>query len=481
MKKLMIIVAVVLVLAIGAAGTRLYYVTKVAPHAAFTSAQTPAPVHVAENSSEPIDSEKDHEEVMAQVTVPPTPEPTEEPIAVDTEFLKNNVNILLLGWDHSEERDDVNSALYRDENNNFRSDVMMLLSVNFEEKRADLISIPRDTYAKIYNTDGKWKINSAFSHGGSAAKQGFEYASKTISALFGGIPINYYMGVDMIGLKAAVDAMGGVDYDVDVEIKLNGRILQTGMQHLNGQQVLDYCRARKGISTDVGRVDRQQRMLFTIFEQLKSKNQILRLPRVYLSVKDKVYTNLNIEQMAALSLFGSEIGLENLHRYTLDGEYTIAYGIAFYVLHQDKLAKLARDVLGVKFKPKVEYDYEYVKVDNSTIKEIQKAQLLLKTTISEEQKQQIITVIKEYIAETDEEKENKSISAISMLYEQLLDALYGPQWTSPEPSLMPMATVLPTAPLASSSITPTPSVPVLTLTPLPSVSPTASPTPTPTA
>lgn len=470
MKKTLIIIAIVLVFAIGVAGARLYYVTVVAPQSAFTSAKTPSP-----GSEKTSDSAVINNQANGQTTLPKTPEPTEEPIAVDTEFLKNNVNILMLGWDHSEERDDENSALYRDENNNFRSDVMMLLSVNFEEKRADLISIPRDTYAKIYNTEGKWKINSAFAHGGSVEKDGFEYAGKTISALFGGIEINYYMGVDMSGLKAAVDAMGGVDYDVDVEIKLNGRLLQKGMQHLNGQQVLDYCRARKGISTDVGRVDRQQRMLFTIFEQLKSKNQILRLPRIYLSVKDKVYTNLNIEQIAALSLFASELGLDNLHRHTLDGEYTVAYGIAFYVLHQDKLAKLTRDVLGVKFKPKVEYDYEYVKLDDAAIKEIKKAQLLLKTEISEEQKAQILSAAKAYLAATDEKKKTKSLSEITALYEQLLDAMNGPQWALPTaiPSeTMPagLPETLPTEPLPTETPPMDTETTVLT-TPAPSFSP----------
>ena len=79
--------------------------------------------------------------------------------------MANRVNILLLGWDQSPEREDEDNELYRDENNNFRSDVMMLLSVDFANKRVDLISIPRDTMANIYNVTGRWKINAAFAQG----------------------------------------------------------------------------------------------------------------------------------------------------------------------------------------------------------------------------------------------------------------------------------------------------------------------------
>lgn len=293
-----------------------------------------------------------------------TPDPMDTLLSqADLEFLKNKVNILMLGYDASEERYDEDSELYRDEENNFRSDVLMLLSVDFENNNAVLISIPRDTLAPIYNTEGHWKINAAFAKGGAVKGNGFEYAMRTVSNLFGGVPITYYAGIDMTGLKQVVDAMGGVDYDVDVKITLNGRVLETGMQHLNGQQVLDYCRARKGIGTDINRVDRQQRMLFTIFEQLKSRNQIVNLPNIYLSVQDKIITNLNFQQIAALSVFALDLDMDDLERYTLKGEYvngTSYSNASFYVLHNDELAELVKSIFGITISPDIRYDADYV-------------------------------------------------------------------------------------------------------------------------
>ncbi|MEL7609909.1 MAG: LCP family protein [Bacillota bacterium] len=361
MKKLkwwqavLIILAAVLLIVVG----RYVYVMFIDPLSAFEPpAQTESPT-----ASPPLPGE-------------PTPLPTptlspEEALlsAADLEFMKNKVNILMLGWDESPERtEDEDSELYRDENNNFRSDVLMLLTIDFEQHTAKLISIPRDTLAPIYNTKGHWKINAAFALGGSAKGNGFEYAINTVSSLLGGIPINYYAGVNMTGIKAVVDAMGGVDYDVDQRIVLNGRVLETGYQHLNGQQVLDYCRARKGISTDVGRTDRQQRILFAIFEQLKSKNQLVNLPKIFTSVQGYINTNLNLEQIAALSVFALDLKSENLTRATLDGEYitkTAYSNGSFYVLHNDELVELVKDTFGITIKPDIRYDAAYVKAQKA--------------------------------------------------------------------------------------------------------------------
>ena len=112
-------------------------------------------------------------------------------------------------------------------------------------------------------------------------------------------------GPSGVGKSSLINALGGVEYDVDREIKLNGRVLHKGVQRLDGQQVLDYCRARKGYGTDVDRADRQQRMLFAIFTQLREGSRLTSIPKLYLSVKDYIYTDLTAEQIAALAVFGA--------------------------------------------------------------------------------------------------------------------------------------------------------------------------------
>jgi len=93
------------------------------------------------------DPETQPEETPA-VTPEPTPEPSPTPDPyeellkeADQGMMKDIVNILLIGVDYSEERLTWNGK------KEWHSDVMMILAVNFEENRADLISLPRDTYA----------------------------------------------------------------------------------------------------------------------------------------------------------------------------------------------------------------------------------------------------------------------------------------------------------------------------------------------
>ena len=169
---------------------------------------------------------------------------------------------------------------------------------------------------------------------------------------------------DVEGLKAVVNALGGVEYDVDREIKLNGRVLHKGVQRLDGQQVLDYCRARKGYGTDVDRADRQQRMLFAIFTQLREGSRLTSIPKLYLSVKDYIYTDLTAEQIAALAVFGMDlVPGESLVRHTLKGKYisgTAYNGASFYVLDTKALKSLMKDIFGVDIKVDYRYDYRYI-------------------------------------------------------------------------------------------------------------------------
>ncbi len=302
----------------------------------------------------------------------PLPTPTPSPSAeerlmeqADANFMEGRVNILLLGFDQSPERDEAGTGVSRNERNNYRSDVLLLLAVNFQKGTVHLISIPRDTYTPIYNTRGRWKINAVFAKGGAAEGEGFLYAQRTVEMLFG-VPIDYYAGVNMEGLKKLVDAMGGVDYDVDVRITLNGRTLEEGMQHLDGQQVLDYCRARKGISTDVGRADRQQRMLLAIFRQLQSTHKLAALPSLYAAVSDDVYTNLSVPQIAALAVFALELDETSFLRTTLEGAYVNnVYNASYYVLENKKLIALVKQEFGITIKRDSKYDLNKVKRDKA--------------------------------------------------------------------------------------------------------------------
>lgn len=357
------VLAAVLLIALIAAG--IFYLRISSPAALFEPEPTPVPTPEA---IAPTPTPTPVQPSAAPDNTPePTPEPTPTPMSEteleslsDQGFMKNRVNIMVFGIDKSEEREASGS---------FRTDTMILVTVNFKTNAVDMISIPRDSYVLLYNKEGELiepldpygKVNSAFSLGGGLKRGGYESALNTVSALFGGIPVNYYVSVDMNAVKDVVNAMGGVDYDVDIEVTMNGRTLHPGLQHLDGQAVLDYCRQRKG-SSDVARADRQQRMLLAIFNQLKSTGQITNLPKIYTAVQSNVDTNLSFEQICALALTAVRMDSDDLNRHMVPGEYMRLYARDCWCLHTLKFQELISKVFGATVLVDPNMDVEALKL-----------------------------------------------------------------------------------------------------------------------
>lgn len=348
-KLLIVMVTVFALLAIAAIFALKFYTDINNPENLFESTLpegTPAPV---ETAPAPADEE-------AQ----PSPTPDQESLLsgqADTEFMSNRTNILLLGIDESTERENWGT---------FRTDTMILVSIDFSNNDVCMVSIPRDSYVKIYNANGSVanpsspysKINNAFSEGGGAQKKGFEYSIATVEKLMG-VNIGYYCGFNMNVVKEVVNAMGGVDYDVDIEVKMNGRELHPGMQHLDGQGVLDYCRQRKG-SSDIARIDRQQRMLTAILQQLKDTDQIANIPSIYSAVEANIMTNLSIKQISSLALVALRMDMSQLSRYTLEGKAMDIQGRDCYCLYVSRIEKIVREVWGQSVNLDSENDVSFI-------------------------------------------------------------------------------------------------------------------------
>ncbi len=348
-KLLIVMVTVLALLAIAAIFALKFYTDINNPENLFESTLpegTPAPV---ETAPAPADEE-------AQ----PSPTPDQESLLsgqADTEFMSNRTNILLLGIDESTERENWGT---------FRTDTMILVSIDFSNNDVCMVSIPRDSYVKIYNANGSVanpsspysKINNAFSEGGGAQKKGFEYSIATVEKLMG-VNIGYYCGFNMNVVKEVVNAMGGVDYDVDIEVKMNGRELHPGMQHLDGQGVLDYCRQRKG-SSDIARIDRQQRMLTAILQQLKDTDQIANIPSIYSAVEANIMTNLSIKQISSLALVALRMDMSQLSRYTLEGKAMDIQGRDCYCLYVSRIEKIVREVWGQSVNLDSENDVSFI-------------------------------------------------------------------------------------------------------------------------
>lgn len=163
-------------------------------------------------------------------------------------------SILLLGTDSGD--------LGRTEQG--RSDTMIVATVNPKKETTTLVSIPRDTYTEIVGHGTTDKINHAYAYGGVSM------ALSTVENLLD-IPMDYYVQIDLKGMKELVDAVGGVDVNNAFSFNYEGTDFPIGKLHLDGEKALKYSRMRyDDPDGDYGRQKRQRQIITGILDQLKS-------------------------------------------------------------------------------------------------------------------------------------------------------------------------------------------------------------------
>ncbi|MED1953149.1 LCP family protein [Brevibacillus centrosporus] len=219
----------------------------------------------------------------------------------------DRVNILLMGVDR---RGMKNNGLPR-------SDSMMLVSVDPVTKRFDLFSILRDTYVDIPG-NGSSRINAAIVDGGP------ELAMKTVSQ-FTGLPVDRYVITDFEGFKALIDAVGGVELDVEKNMYYHDPTdkgvydinLKKGLQQLDGNKALQYVRFRHDATSDYTRTERQRKLLAAVADQMKKGTTLLQLPSILKEVTPYVQTNISTMDMLKLSALGLNLNTQNPGQYQL--------------------------------------------------------------------------------------------------------------------------------------------------------------------
>ncbi len=238
-KTRIVLCAVALVLAIAAAvGARAVYrilkqPEKLFEHAAAT--QLPEKTPLAPAFELPTDR---------RPAVSETPESTRVPEK------QGILNILLTGIDAFENGKTTSGTMPH-------TDAMMVIAVNFDSDTVDLITLPRDTLTTVPGYSGFYKLNGVFNVGlngkfktsGKAddLAAGFELTCRTAEQWLGGVSIPYYYGLDFQAVMDIVDAIGGIDYDVDQPFRSQSgkRGYGVGMHHLDGDAVMGYLRIRQ--------------------------------------------------------------------------------------------------------------------------------------------------------------------------------------------------------------------------------------------
>ena len=216
------------------------------------------------------------------------------------------------------------------DHDNGGTDTIILASYNTVDQSVNLVSVPRDTLFLNENNKVR-KMNSAYNSGGIDGLR--ERLQSTL-----GIPIDYYIKVDLQGFVDGVNAIGGVEFEIpcamDYDDDTPGQELhiqfQPGLTQLNGEDALKVMRFRKNNDltgyTDVGRMQTQQAFIQAAVKKSLAWNNVGKVGKLVNIVTGNVKTNMSVSDMTA---FANQVLLKfdskNMSSQLLPGDYDARY------------------------------------------------------------------------------------------------------------------------------------------------------------
>lgn len=262
--------------------------------------------------------------------------PLQHQAAVQTakrEFGSEKLNVLLLGYMDDEAT----------------TDTMLLGHLDVGRRTATLVSIPRDTWIPIPG-HGMDKINAAYAYGGT------KLSAAVVSKLMGGVPIDATIALQPAGAAQLVDALGGLNVDVDEDMDYDDNSqqlhihLKKGEQYLTGSQVLGYIRFRHDPTSDFGRMHRQQQVLRLLMNQLSQPQNWVKLPHLLALARKDVQTDLSNQKLMSLLGVYRNVPEDAVRSFTLPGRAGWA-GDASVVYVDPRWARLIGTLLFTKNDP----------------------------------------------------------------------------------------------------------------------------------
>jgi len=227
-----------------------------------------------------------------------------------------------------------------------RADTIFVLSLSPKTKDTILFSIPRDTRVMIPGR-GMDKINHAFAYGD------IELLEETIENLMG-ISIHYYGVVDFEGFQYIIDAIGGVKIDVEKDmyyvdqagsLKIN---LHSGEQVLDGKKALDYARFRFDPLGDLGRIQRQQKLINAVINKVMNFDIMVKLPNIISSLTEYIKTNMNPNEIISLARILKDIDRDKIWVETIKGEPQYIDRVSYLVVEQEQVEKRVKYLIDNK-------------------------------------------------------------------------------------------------------------------------------------
>lgn len=248
----------------------------------------------------------------------------------------NQVNILLMGSDQ------------RPYDGGFRTDALILVTINFEQEKLSLTSFPRDLYVYLPGNTME-RINTA------QFKGGFNLTAAAFEHNFGVRPDHYAL-IKFDGFKQLIDTLGGVDVQVGQQLTdqrdgYGNYTVGPGLVHMDGETTLWYVRARYTTS-DFARTTRHQEVLRAIFEKLLSFDMVEKFPVLYEQFKNAIETDLSFDDLLALvPLAPNILRGENINHYAIGRQHVTSWytysGAHVLLPNQDAIRSIMISALNI--------------------------------------------------------------------------------------------------------------------------------------
>jgi LCP family protein required for cell wall assembly len=239
----------------------------------------------------------------------------------------DRVNILVMGIDQREH-----------EEGPWRTDTMLVLTIDPVTLNAGVLSLPRDLWVPIADYGEQARINQAHFLGEAYGYPGGgpALAAKTVQYNLG-VHIHHYARVNFAAFEKVVDLMGGIEICVDEEIDdptypdegygYDPLHIDAGCQTFDGETALKYARTRHSGGSDFDRARRQQKLLRAVFEKVTQPDELPRLaaqsPELWETLQGAVVTDLKLDEIVALANLASEVDPDAIRFGVVDENYTM--------------------------------------------------------------------------------------------------------------------------------------------------------------
>jgi len=240
-------------------------------------------------------------------------------------------NILVMGVD-------VGTPGSTSANDPKRTDTLILAHYNAEDKKINMISIPRDTLVSV---NGKnQKINAAHAIGG------VDYAVAAVETLLD-VHIDYYGKINYEGFDKVINTIGGVDMEITRQMDYEDPTQDLSIHfdkgttvHLDGKKAEEFFRWRKNTdgsgfkNGDLDRIENQHMFISKVMEKIKKPSIVIKIPSILSAIKSSVETNMDANEIIKYGYIFATIGDGKLSMDTVKGDLKDVKGVS-YVVYDD--------------------------------------------------------------------------------------------------------------------------------------------------